>query len=154
MKFLTLKVALLSLLLNGCAEPKYLNEGSLSPISLNEKLLANCELQLNLAPQYCVNLKWEVPPSESSPGTLLLRLFLLDPSDGFPVLIQDEPEVAVVLWMPTMNHGSSPTQVERIGPGTYRISRMYFTMRGEWEIKLQILEDGAKADELVLPFSL
>lgn len=44
----------------------------------------------------------------------------------------------VVLFMPSMGHGSAPTFVEpaRDASGAYRVSRLYFTMPGAWEVRV------------------
>lgn len=54
-------------------------------------------------------------------------------------------ELKAVLFMPDMGHGSSPTKVEKISDSSFKVSRMYFTMPGLWEIRLTIKnEHGAK----------
>lgn len=54
-----------------------------------------------------------------------------------------EGEVQVVLWMPSMNHGSAPTSVEPVRDvsgkvllGQYLVRQIYFTMGGDWEVRV------------------
>jgi hypothetical protein len=61
-----------------------------------------------------------------------------------------EGEVAVVLWMPSMGHGSSPVSVAKIDVGTYRASQVFFTMPGDWEIRIQRLVNGAVVEQAVI----
>jgi hypothetical protein len=42
-----------------------------------------------------------------------------------------------VLWMPDMNHGSSPTQVKPLDPHCSQVERVNFMMGGRWEIRLE-----------------
>jgi hypothetical protein len=43
----------------------------------------------------------------------------------------------VVLFMPTMGHGSSPTKIAKLTePGLFQVSKIYFTMPGIWEIRV------------------
>lgn len=51
----------------------------------------------------------------------------------------------VDLFMPSMGHGSAPTQVNRVldergqpVPGAYEVTRMYFTMPGDWEVRITL----------------
>lgn len=67
-----------------------------------------------------------------------------------PAEINDQ--VDVVLWMPSMGHGSAPTQVERsldadgnVLPGVFNVRNVYFIMGGEWEVRVTLTDaDGKK----------
>lgn len=55
--------------------------------------------------------------------------------------------VEVVLWMPSMGHGSAPTQVERILdangnilPGVFNVRSVYFIMGGDWEVRVTLTD--------------
>ena len=61
--------------------------------------------------------------------------------DGSPVLT-DIAFPTLILWMPSMGHGSSPTRVERLDTGTYRASEVFFVMPGEWELKFEASDAG------------
>ncbi len=47
----------------------------------------------------------------------------------------------VKLWMPEHGHGSSPTQFAEISEGCRVVSKVNFTMPGEWEVRVE-LTDG------------
>jgi hypothetical protein len=59
-------------------------------------------------------------------------------------------KIEVVLWMPSMGHGSAPTQVERVVdaqgtviPGTFKVKNIYFIMGGDWEVQVTLTDaDG------------
>jgi hypothetical protein len=68
-----------------------------------------------------------------------------DPETHQSVGLKDDVEV--LLWMPTMGHGSAPTQVERamdatgnILPGTFMVRNIFFVMGGEWEIRVTLTD--------------
>lgn len=52
-------------------------------------------------------------------------------------------QVKVVLWMPSMGHGSAPTQVEpardeqgQVIPGVLNVKNVYFVMPGDWQVRV------------------
>ncbi len=54
-----------------------------------------------------------------------------------------DDSVEVVLWMPSMGHGSAPTQIQRIldsngevVAGVFHVRNVYFTMGGEWDVRV------------------
>lgn len=62
-------------------------------------------------------------------------------------------ELSVELWMPSMGHGSAPTQVERIlnqygdrVVGAYRVRNMYFVMDGEWEVRVILVDERGQQE--------
>ncbi len=55
--------------------------------------------------------------------------------------------IEVVLWMPSMGHGSAPTQVERavdangnIFNGVFNVRNVYFIMGGDWEVRVTLTD--------------
>lgn len=73
-----------------------------------------------------------------------------DPATHQSVELADALEV--ILWMPSMGHGSAPTHIERsfdstgnIIPGVYNVRNVQFIMGGEWEVRVVLTtSDGAK----------
>lgn len=56
---------------------------------------------------------------------------------GEPVEIPGD--FRVVLFMPDMGHGSSPTKIAKLTePGLYRVSKIHFTMPGLWEVRITL----------------
>lgn len=94
---------------------------------------------------------WERQPTDSDFGSFYFRTSSADPRDGFPIL-EDLP-VSVLLWMPGMGHGSTPVTVEHVGVGTYRASKVFFTMRGDWQIRFQMKDGATVKDEAVLDYT-
>ena len=55
--------------------------------------------------------------------------------------------VDVVLWMPSMGHGSAPTQVERavdangnLLTGVFNVRNVFFIMGGDWEVRVTLTD--------------
>ncbi len=64
-------------------------------------------------------------------------------------LIEPGLPFSVKLWMPSMGHGSAPTKIQKLLDGrgeavlgTYQVSNMYFTMPGQWEVRITVKRDG------------
>lgn len=98
-------------------------------------------------------LTWEAGPQVGRES--ILRLDFLDGATHGAVAL--EGTLGVQLFMPAMGHGSSPTTVSPVlsasgAPldGAFRISRMYFTMRGAWEVRVIIqATNGARETQVV-----
>jgi hypothetical protein len=59
----------------------------------------------------------------------------------------------VTLWMPEHNHGSAPTQIQRVlgdsgQPlvGVYLVSNVFFTMGGVWEVRVSLKYSDGKEE--------
>lgn len=75
----------------------------------------------------------------------LLILEAQDAKTHKPLDLKDNIEV--VLWMPSMRHGSAPTQVERAVDangnlllGAFNVRNVYFIMGGEWEVRVTLID--------------
>jgi hypothetical protein len=90
-----------------------------------------------------VHATFQSPPEVSKEAFLILEI--KDVSTHQTIEIGDDVEV--VLWMPSMNHGSAPTQVERavdaegnIRHGVYFVRNIYFIMGGDWEVRVTLTD--------------
>jgi hypothetical protein len=139
------------LLLFGCADPKYLEEKSGTPRSVEKAAGMDCSLQFSNL-DLCLSFQWIETPTLDRPGRLQARIFRADPADAFPLLVQPEAALKVSLWMDSMGHGSAPVQVENTGIGTYLVSDMYFIMPGDWKIRFELMQGERPIDEIVVPY--
>lgn len=138
---------LMMLSLGSCAEPNY----AVATEDTNTKSNVKCVAQFSSG--LCVNYHWEQQPSGTSFGSFIFETFRIDGSQN--LMIEDIPhQAAVVLWMPDMGHGSSPVTVEKLGPGRYRASQVFFSMRGLWEIRIQSKEGHEVRDQAVIELTL
>src|SRR5260221_9122655 len=65
-------------------------------------------------------------------GTNTAELTVTNVADG---MARDDLTVAVVPFMPSMNHGSSAPTVAPEGHGKYQITQLYLYMAGYWELR-------------------
>ena len=84
----------------------------------------------------------------------VFKIFRPNALDGSPVGMDTADMPQVVLWMTSMGHDSDPVQVSRVDIGTYRASRVFFVMPGEWSIRFSIRTGdlGAERDEVAVDF--
>lgn len=86
------------------------------------------------------HISWEVGPEVEKESALLVEF---KTSDHKPMVIKSD--LKVVLFMPDMGHGSSPTKAKKISESTFKVSKVFFTMPGVWEVRLSLKnEDGTK----------
>lgn len=138
----------LSLLIFGCAKPNYVSAPSTAGV---KEKAGGC--QARFASRSCVSLTWEQMPTDSGFGSFVFKTFRANLADGTPVVEDPPNEVAVVLWMPDMGHGSSPVAVERVDVGTFRATKVFFPMRGNWEIRFQMKAGSDVKDQAVVAIS-
>jgi hypothetical protein len=98
----------------------------------------------------CVDITWETHPTESAVGSFLYKVSRENIADRSPVVVDTQGTPIVVLWMPSMGHGSSPVTVARVDTGTYRASEVFFIMPGKWQIKFQMTNGNEILDEAIL----
>ena len=133
----------LALLLASCANPKYASSDPLAGTDQGTRL--SCQARFRAGP--CVSIAWEKLPTEEEFGSFVFTVF----REGATPAPEDLPNVSVVLWMPSMGHGSSPVTVTRLDTGTYRASSVFFTMGGDWEIRFQVKAGSNVQDQANLP---
>lgn len=124
-----------SLGLLSCAKPNYQNVVSGFVDGASD--FSSCLLPLTKINQ-CAALTWIKEPTDSEMG-----VFTLDFSEA---MLKD---LSVILWMPSMGHGSRPTKVARLSETRFEVSNVAFIMRGEWEIQFKIKENNQVIDEVV-----
>ena len=56
----------------------------------------------------------------------------------------------VKLWMPGHNHGSTPVQLGEVSDGCRRLTRVNFSMPGEWEVRLELEGGDSGAFEVLV----
>ena len=137
-------------ILTSCAEPKYIEKNNSSNQNVSgQELQADCSLQFQNS-KLCFTWKWESEPSATVMGSIILKTYRLNYLDQTAVETDMISIPELVLWMPSMGHGSSPTASERLDMGTYRIKNVFFIMPGDWEFRFQINKDNEKIDEAII----
>ncbi len=121
-----------------CAKPNYQEELPAPP-----KVQSDSALQTDLI--------WEQLPTTNQTGSFLL--YFTGAVDQKSQILADDV-IKVVLWMPAMNHGSSPVTVTKVTDNVYKASRVYFMMPGQWEIRIQILRGDQVVHQITKYFTL
>jgi len=129
--------------LSSCAHSKYAGSKD-SPAETSQ---GGCDLEFKQS-KLCATLTWEKKPSEEDPGSFVLEFHGQEEPTQFAEPVNS---VAVVLWMPSMGHGGAPVSIERLGMGQYRVSKVLFLMRGDWEIQVQLKKGSQILDQAVKP---
>lgn len=141
-------VGLLSI--SACAKPNYLNVSGTAEQDAQSAGSRTCVLSLPIQ-GLCVDLVWETKPTESTMGSFFISFYTKDNSIN---LIEPNYAVAVILWMPSMGHGSSPVQMQKIENGHYRVSNVFFVMPGDWDIRIQLKDGKNVVEEVIQPISI
>lgn len=131
------------ILLFSCANPKYAGPEPLAGAGQESALACQAKFQAG----QCVHIAWEKMPTEEDFGSFLFTVYRPGPTPA----PEDVANVTVVLWMPSMGHGSSPVSVTRLETGRYRAGDVFFTMGGDWEIRFQVKEGQNVQDQASVP---
>lgn len=136
--------------LGGCAEPKYesVQQAPAGNTSQSQKV-TDCEVRFQTS-GYCLLWQWEKMPTSSQVGSVIFKVVRANALDDSPLPVNLDSIPNLVLWMPSMGHGSSPTVVEQVDTGSYRAKNVFFIMPGEWELKFQVKEGSTVQDEAVV----
>ena len=91
-----------------------------------------------------IQATFQTPPVVGQEAILILEAKNPQTHQAFD--LNDQVEVA--LWMPSMGHGSAPTQVQRtldqngqVMPGVFTVRNVQFIMGGEWEVRVRLTDD-------------
>lgn len=128
--------------LTACAHPNY--QASSEAPEADVKPGTSCALKFN-SQNLCAAYDWEKYPTESETGAFVARF--TNPTSG--ALIDPALSLKVILWMPSMGHGSSPVTVTRLSTGVYRVDRVFFSMPGVWQIRFQLIQAAAVVEEQI-----
>lgn len=141
-------------LICGCAQPKYelATEATLSnnPAGQSQKTKATeCAIKFKNS-GYCLFWDWEALPKSNQSGSLIFKIYRSNLYDDSLVYTDFDFIPSLLLWMPSMGHGSSPTKVSRLDVGTYRASDVFFIMPGKWDMQFQIKDGSRLVDEAIV----
>lgn len=98
----------------------------------------------------CLEWTWVQIPTASQPGILDFKTFNLGITNNTLEFTDLENMPKVILWMPSMGHGSTPTKTTRITQGHYRSEKVFFIMPGTWQIQFQFINAQGQKDETIV----
>jgi hypothetical protein len=129
----------------------------------DDRLTKNCDLNFQKLAT-CGKIEWVVRPkavemvTEKDKSEFTIEL---SPKKNQSKQTKLNFELNVRLFMPSMGHGSHPTQVvpeyDQLGnriKGKFRVKNVYFTMPGDWEIQVVLKNNGKTVDKAVYPYFL
>lgn len=98
------------------------------------------------APDICAHLGFEVEPNSTDE-----LIFMLDfaPSKNDPALITNVT-VKLNMDMPGMQHGARSVTIVPADAAHYEVSKAYFSMPGQWQVKVGFTYNGAVHEVIVL----
>jgi len=135
------------LLISGCARPKYIRESN--PQNQNQAPIeskADCQTSF-LKTGFCLTWSWIQTPTTTEKGSFVFKTYRLNVFDQTPIEMDLVGSPRVVLWMPSMGHGSLPTKTTQVDVGTYQVTDVFFVMPGDWEIRFQVNNGTEVIDE-------
>ena len=95
----------------------------------------------------CADIEFSAAPVSGKDSPFLLSFHDLN---GAPVALPTS-KMEVVLWMPSMGHGSRPTSVTRFErTGAAYVSNAFFMMAGDWEIGVSFVNINSSGAKTVL----
>ena len=135
------------LLLTACAEPKYVRKDGPQKSTLAQQ-------KADFPSGQAVWLAWEKFPTDQDFGSFVIKLGRMNKADQTAIPEDWDGVVEVELFMPAMGHGSSPVSVQRVDTGTYRATEVFFTMPGDWEIRIQRKKNGSLVEQAIFPIRI
>ncbi|WP_413293575.1 FixH family protein [Bdellovibrio sp. HCB185ZH] len=127
------------LFLTACARPDYIDPAAINKVQ--SPASDKCALRMTQS-QLCSSIQWTVGPQSPAESEFILKFWNESTANENGPYIDPAGTLSVILWMPSMGHGSSPVKIDKIEPGVYRVRRVFFIMPGDWEIRI-FLKDGA-----------
>ncbi len=131
------KLLLGFLFLTACARPDYIN-----PVSKKSAQGQTDKCALKLAnSQLCSSIQWTSGPQTPAESEFILKFWNETSASENGPYVDPSSTLSVILWMPSMGHGSSPVKIDKIETGVYRVHRVFFIMPGDWEVRV-FLKNG------------
>lgn len=124
-----------------CARPDYISAEEWQRLNGNPSPASSCTGEFKTL-AVCARLQWTKTPNSTEAQEFLLEL------QGDTSLFDD---LAIILWMPSMGHGSAPVKIEKLSATQYHITNVYFIMPGDWEVRMSLKKSGQTLDQLFVP---
>ena len=109
----------------------------------------NCPLYFEKS-QLCASISWRGEVTDQGENSFELKFWSSTEGTKDGPYTDFDGTAAVQLWMPSMGHGSSPVTVTSVARGHYSVTRVYFIMPGDWDVRVQIKKNGQVFEQTVL----
>lgn len=131
------------LLLTACGDSHRINDSKTEVHT--EGTSAQCQLHFQTE-DLCLKMSWDEMPTDSTFGSMTLTFTdVHHPSQ----VLSPRNEPFIVLWMPSMGHGSSPVTMTLVEEGVYKATDVFFIMPGPWEIRYQLKAGETVVEEVI-----
>ena len=122
-----------------CSQPKFAQrpETGAQPSSQSNsnQLSLNCHIELK-ALNGCLDLQWIEGPRLKQDDRLLVKFHRPNLFDQTRTVVDPSANlIEVSPSMPTMDHGTFPTQITKHDIGTFEVKPVYFSMVGPWRVE-------------------
>ncbi len=135
-------IAILSLSQVACAQPNYQD---VKPLQQQESKPGTAACPLFFTTEnLCATYSGVTQPTEDTTGSFTLKFAMPSGQPADPKM-----NLKVIIWMPDMGHGSSPVTITKQAVGHYLVDRVFFSMHGQWQIRIQLKNAAAVAEEQV-----
>lgn len=142
-------LVLIFLFLNACARPDYIDP---KIASQSQQPPHGCALELKNS-ALCASVEWTSGPQSPQESEFILKFWNNTGAVQGPYA-DPANTLSVILWMPSMGHGSSPVTIEKIQEGVYRVRRVFFIMPGDWEVRVFLKNGTTTVDQAVVSLVL
>lgn len=115
---------------------------------------AQCPIEFKKVGQ-CASIEWRVAPKLEAFAEATLKFW--SKKDGSPNGPFENPQgkqFAMSLWMPEHGHGSSPIRLTLRETGIIDATKIYFSMAGLWDLKIQMKNGTQVLDQAALPLNV
>lgn len=62
-------------------------------------------------------------------------------------------DVKVDLWMPNKDQGSKPVSLKKMGLNKYKVTKAFFTVKGDWEVRISF-KLGMDSHQIKVPIQI
>ena len=141
MKIQLFAPCLLVIFLSACGESplfSHYNADDMNPGG-NKVATVSCPLSFSKS-KLCGSIEWVTGPSEEE-SVFTLKFWDSNEGSSKGPYLDPAHRVFVQLWMTSMGHGSSPVAIQKTTQGIYAVTKVFFIMPGEWDVRVQ-LKDG------------
>lgn len=135
---------LLFILLSACANHDYVDPKELA--QNNQQSASACALSFEKV-GLCASISWTQGPQTPQASEFILHFWNKKTANINGPYITPPQNLSVVLWMPSMGHGSAPVKIEKLEDGVFRVSNVYFIMLGDWEIRVFLKDTTSTVDQ-------
>ncbi len=148
---------------------------SLSRASFAEVQTQTCSVVFKKS-SICGDIVWTIPPKKNAMPTaedqaeFVLTLTekkvaeaptqLKKKTSSQPLTLDSVDGIYVKLFMPSMDHGTLPTESTLITEGEnssskkFKVREVFFSMSGPWEIRIDLRKGKKTLDSAVIPYTL